>query len=473
MDTIINSDMKKFTKLILMLVVVAIGLQPVYSQRRADFDEDEWEFIQRYLMRVDTVMPQQYPVIGIGTGFFNYYGNVSDAFRSFTVGKPGFSLNLATVLGKKNQNFRGNFTFMTGELTGTQRTVDDNSLYKNLNFKSDIYSLGINVLFSPRTLLNNSPFEPFVALGVSMLSFDSKTDYYFNRENSIPYHYWTDGTIRDAPQTPNNWNANIIPRNYGFDDNLRRFNRTGLGEYSQFALTVPVDVGFDFRVSPRVTLRAGTSMHYVFSDLIDDLSSRSERPEYRGKRGNSMFTYSYLSLHFDFFSTEGIDFTQLVFSEIEIDWALYEDEDEDGVADLWDLCPGTPWDWEVDENGCPLDRDGDGVPDELDHEPDSRPGAIVDENGVEMTEEMIIASLDMQAIRRSEVEAYLTIQRAQRRTRRAEPLPIPQKFRHIDVNNDGYISYDEVIRAISDFLEGSSTLTHSDLIELNEFFFEQ
>ncbi|MBW1617194.1 OmpA family protein [Empedobacter falsenii] len=42
------------------------------------------------------------------------------------------------------------------------------------------------------------------------------------------------------------------------------------------------------------------------------------------------------------------------------------DEDNDGVCDQWDKCPGTPEGVKVDGAGCPLDSDGDGIPDSED-----------------------------------------------------------------------------------------------------------
>ena len=45
------------------------------------------------------------------------------------------------------------------------------------------------------------------------------------------------------------------------------------------------------------------------------------------------------------------------------------DEDNDGVCDLYDKCPGTPEGWIVDGSGCPLDTDKDGVPDSIDECP--------------------------------------------------------------------------------------------------------
>ncbi|WP_313579120.1 OmpA family protein [Chishuiella sp.] len=51
------------------------------------------------------------------------------------------------------------------------------------------------------------------------------------------------------------------------------------------------------------------------------------------------------------------------------------DEDNDGVCDQWDKCPGTPEGVKVDGSGCPLDSDGDGVPDSEDKCP-TIPGPI-------------------------------------------------------------------------------------------------
>lgn len=48
--------------------------------------------------------------------------------------------------------------------------------------------------------------------------------------------------------------------------------------------------------------------------------------------------------------------------------AIYSDSD--GVADRKDKCPNTPVGVQVDEKGCPRDRDGDGVPDYKDDCPD-------------------------------------------------------------------------------------------------------
>jgi hypothetical protein len=64
-----------------------------------------------------------------------------------------------------------------------------------------------------------------------------------------------------------------------------------------------------------------------------------------------------------------------------------KDSDNDGVKDDKDLCPNTPADTEVTQNGCPatettvLDSDGDGVPDATDACPDTPAGSTVDATG--------------------------------------------------------------------------------------------
>jgi len=448
--------MKNYIKLILAFAGILVGIFPAYSQ------EDE-EFIKKYLTEeVEIENPVYMPVLGAGIGFFNFYGNVNNAFNSTFAGKPGLRVNLATYLDRKNHYFRGNLVFMTGELSGTQRSTDDPS--KNLNFKSNIYSFGLNVHYSFKPWIKGKYFEPFISAGLETLQFDSKTD--LVHKSGYNYHYWTDGTIRNAPE--GDPNANIVSRDYIYDTDLR--SHSLLGKYNQLVLSIPVDVGFDFNVSERVTLRAATSLHYAFTDKIDDLSSIN--PDYKKKSGNNMYTFSYLSLHLDLFSEDKYKILDLIYADIEdYDYIMDEDEDGDGVFDGRDLCPGTPEGIPVDSVGCPLDSDRDGVPDYMDREPNSRPSAIVDEYGVEINENMVIEVLNLTAINRRDVESYLTKQ--QNKPRRGEALRIPDKFKKVDTNGDGYISYDELLKAINDYFDGKSTYSPDEIQELKDLFFVQ
>ena len=458
--------MKNIIKLILAFAVMVAGLLPAYSQRT----EEEYEAMMR--REVEVEIPVYMPVLGVGVGYFSFYGNVNDAFRSQTVGKPGIRVSLATFLDRKKHYLRGNFYFMTGELYGTQRTVSDTSEYQNLNFKSDIFSFGANVHYSFKPLIKGKVFEPFVSVGIEAINFDSKADY---SSDAGRYHYWPDGTIRDAAWNELNPIGNIISRDYNYESNLRKDNQSGLGAYSQFAIAIPVDVGIDFNFPKRVTLRVATSLHYAFTDLIDDKSSKSKNPDYKGNKKNNMYTYSYVSLHVDLFSPPRTRMEEaLSLSLSDYDYTMSEDQDDDGITDRADLCPDTPPTvMKVDSVGCPFDTDGDGVPDYLDREPNSRPGAIVDEDGVEVNENTVVELLNEVAIRRSDVESYLMMHRMQNKARRGENLPIPDKFKRLDINNDGYISFDELLKSINDFFDDISPYSPIDINELIDFFFVQ
>ena len=460
--------MKNVKKLLLAFAGMMVGLLPAYSQ----WTEEELEKMMSREVEVEN--PVYMPVLCVGIGYFGFYGNVNDAFRSYTVGKPGIRVGMATFLDRKNHYFRGNVVFMTGELSGTQRTVTETSMYKNLNFKSNIYSFGLNIHYSFKPLIKTKLFEPFISVGIETLQFDTKADYHYGAQQDLPYYYWLDGTIRAEPENVNP-NADIISRDYIYDQDVRSLTKDDLGMYSQFTAAIPVDIGVDFNVSNRITLRAATSLHYAFSDRIDGMSSKAKNPDHKGKVGYNMYTFSYVSLNLDLFSSAKTKIVEDMFMNIDdFDLEMYEDQDGDNVLDMIDQCPDTPPGIEVDEEtGCPFDDDGDGVPNYLDREPNSRPGAIVDEYGVEINDNMVIEILNVTTIRRSDVEAYLMMHQSQNKMRRSESLSIPEKFKRVDTTGDGYISFDELMKAFNNFFDGNSNYTPNDIRELNDFFFEQ
>lgn len=65
----------------------------------------------------------------------------------------------------------------------------------------------------------------------------------------------------------------------------------------------------------------------------------------------------------------------------EVFYDIAADSDQDGVADIYDECPGTPLGVAVDDSGCPFDSDGDGVYDYMDECPDTPEGVQVDQVG--------------------------------------------------------------------------------------------
>jgi hypothetical protein len=358
--------MRNFKQKLLLLLAAAMWMLPVWSQ----WTEEELE--QRMTHEVEVLNPVYMPVLGVGAGYFSFYGNVNDAYRSQTIGKPGIRMSMTTFLDSKNHYLRGSLVFLTGQLTGTQRYVPEtpgSGMTGNLNFSSNIYSFGINVQYNFKPWLKSKIFEPFISLGIETLQFDTKADYSYGDDQ--PYYFWTDGTIRVAPEPSPidpGTEVEIIARDYDYETDLRSLNQTGLGKYSQFSAAIPVEAGIDFNISGRVTLRAATSLHYAFTDMIDDMSPKS-KTDYKGTRNSNLFTYSYLSLHVDLFSPPRTKIIEdLTVNIDDFDMTMYDDEDGDGKFDGWDECPGTPPGVPIDSLGCPFDTDADGVPDHIDRE---------------------------------------------------------------------------------------------------------
>ncbi|MDP4210233.1 MAG: DUF6089 family protein [Bacteroidota bacterium] len=405
------------------------------------------------------------PVIGVGVGVMNFYGEVHDKVRSPLAGTPAFKVNIATFIDKKHY-FRGNFFLLVGSLTGNERSSDT---ARNLNFKSDITSFGLNIHYDFKHLFKESPVRPFVSVGLENIQFNSKTDLYDAKGQR--YHYWKDGTIHNIPEmsvfTNDVYNNSLIKRDYTYETDLR-----GNQSYSQSSLAIPVDVGIDFKISERLNLRVGNSWHFTFTDNIDNVSPQS--PGVKGDKKKDIFTYSYFSLHFDLFTAPKTIKINNMFKDLgDYDLAMYDDEDNDMVRDLFDQCPGTPFGVKVDSVGCPLDGDKDGVPDYKDKELNTPADAMVDDDGVQIKAEDYAEKLNIQAINRRELEAFLMAQKALNKMRQRSAKALPPKFKSLDIDGDGYLSFEELIKAINDYFDFSNDLTTKDIYELQDFFFEQ
>jgi len=158
---------------------------------------------------------------------------------------------------------------------------------------------------------------------------------------------------------------------------------------------------------------------------------------------------------------------------VEFDALFFDDEDGDFVLDVSDQCPGTPYGVAVDSLGCPLDGDQDGVPDYLDMELETDPDVWVDDQGVTYTEEAFYTAIERRqsAMPRDDVEAYFETIRDDYALRRSNE--IPEKFLALDEDDDGYISFDELLKAIDLYFDYQIDLDIEEVRELNDFFFSQ
>lgn len=434
-------------------------LVPVVAQGQ-DIDD---ELIQRIRTIKNPVLK---PVISLSVGVLNFRGDVQDSKLSPAIGNNAAAVSVATYIDKRHL-FVANFSFLSGSLSGNSYSHTD--LTQNLNFRSSIFSVSTNIEYGFGPLVDIDAFiRPYVSLGVGVMGFSPKGD--LVDENGRSYYYWSDGSIRDAPET-NPGDAILLYRDYNYETDLRKLEQQmfGLGDYSQKAFVLPLTVGSHFRISPRIFFSLGVSYHYALTDMLDNVAYKGT--SIKGRKGNDSFAYSHLSLHFDLFSNPYSSKDESMFAELEYNPLLFEDEDEDFILDIADRCPATPHGVEVDSTGCPLDGDMDGVPDYLDLEPFTERGAWVDEKGVTLFEEEFQASMEPwnNAMPREDVAEYSSIISGQYTL--DTQVEIPDIFQSLDMDEDGSLSFEELLQVIDSYFDFQLDL--DEVRQLYEFFFSQ
>lgn len=421
------------------------------------------------LQRIDTIENPVYkPVVSFSYGVLNYLGDVRNSMHTTSVGNHAFAINLSTFVDRQN-NFTANFSFLRGNLSGN--SYDHIDLSRNLNFQSSLTSIGANVEYRFGHIIEKEALiRPYLSFGAGILSFNAKGD--LVNEDGLSYFYWSDGSIRDAPEI----SAVDVPplyRDFSYETDLRKREKQefGLGDYSQIALAFPISAGAHFRITNRAFFSLGVSYYYALTDNLDNVAY--EGTSIQGSKGNDSFIYSHLSLHFDLFSDPKTRTVELLFADVEFDPLLYDDEDGDFVLDIADRCPGTPYGVEVDTMGCPMDFDMDEVADYLDRELDTRAGAWVDENGVTLTEEELLERLDIRnrAMTREGAEEFNSIISGEYMP--PSEVAIPAKFQSLDADGDGYLSFEELLQVIDQYFDSQLDLDLEEIRQLNEFFFSQ
>lgn len=469
--------MKLFKRILLILTFLTVSFLTVRAQ------ELDWE--KMLTEDVENINPVYKPVIGIGTGYINFLGDVRNNVASPLTGSMAFRANMHAFLDLQ-KHYKFNFYLMLtipGD-KGTPMTVNQRSFLdpgKNFRFQSDLLIFGINGHYDFDHFIKKSSFmRPFVSVGAEFFTFSSKADLIGHISGTkIPsaYNYWTDGTIRNLPQSLERQSQFVVTDNI-YETDLRSdtfLNKSGV-KYNQYSFAIPLDVGVEMAITNRTSIRIGYSFHLTFTDYIDNITASNPIYGNKDKGGYDNFSYSYVSLHFDLFSDPKMLRMNRLFLELEnFDYDLLGDEDGDLVTDINDVCLHTPKGIEVDTLGCPFDTDKDDVPDYADKDQNSIPGSIVDRDGVEIQDALVWANLGQEALPRDQVETYLSIMNnlGSGSGRRLGSIEIPEKFKSVDVDGDGYISFDEVLKAIDAFFDFDNELTTDDIYELNDFFFSQ
>jgi hypothetical protein len=407
------------------------------------------------------------PAVLISKGAMSFIGDVGyNHFNEPFLHQGGFQV---TVQFRSKSKLSPSLYYLNGSISANEKTAA-----RTLNFKTDLSALGLQISYQficsdrPRQIL-----VPYLSAGIEYISFTPNGDLK-NSEGSV-YYYWNDGSIRDIDESsPNAANAQLIHRDYNYETNLRDENLDGLGSYSLNSFAVPVGAGLKMNISGRCALHLSSMVHFTFTDNLDNISS-SGAGQRQGDSKNDLFVYTSAAFSYDLGAPretpKNKKYSNKDYRNIDFNAISVEDSDKDGVPDLEDESPDTPPQVAVDAKGKPLDGDQDGVADYLDKELNSAKSALVTEEGITLTDKLIEEKYIQDSL-----AAQATVKEYVRPLNENDPLikkGIPERYKKIDLDQNGIISDKEISIAIDEFLAGKSTFGSTDFYSLVDYYFSQ
>ena len=477
-----------FGKLLFLMALILVLPGVLFAQ--IDEEEKYYESILDTVVEVQN--PVYKPVISLGTGYLSFWGDVRSPIASPLYGNIAGKLNISTLFGRKHYS-KGNVFVILGSIEAHDPKLSyqmqqqplpldelNNPIFVNSSFNTNIFQLGLSVEYNFGHLFGPAKrFKPYVSIGFSTIFFSPKGNFKSSESDEF-YYFWSDGTMRNSSESgPDAYQARIIRFDKAFETDLSGVDLYKQGSISQQTFSIPLDVGFDFYLSDRINLRVGTAINYCFSDKIDNYDSNIAKAQGYPVQNdiNDIFSFTYFTMNFDLFSDPKTILVERVFAMLGEDYdydIFFSDADGDGVFDRFDECSDTPGGVQVDSLGCPSDTDFDGIFDYNDKEPGTPEGAIVDENGVQVTADVLAAMFNRkgEAVSRQQVR-LIPLTHVWSRSLTYSPGQIPEKLRIVDTDSDGYISFQELMKAVNEFFDEKNNLTLQDLYDLNEYFFAQ
>ena len=424
------------------------------------------------------------PVISIAQGVLNFNGDIGyDKLNQPLTAHSGIEISI-----QNHTEGRLSFGlfFLSGRMTG-----EENSLSNHSNFKTSIFSQSLRVRYEfASKKRSDQVLFPYVTAGLEFISFRSKTDLF--DDNGDFYYYWTDGSVRNVAESGNNSTTPRSHRDYIYETNLRDANIDGYGKYSESAFGVPIGLGVRFKIGNKCSLDFSSILHTTNTDYIDGITPDGIEGR-QGNAKNDKYFYTSVAFRIDLGAQKERKSSRYNYVPdvrgVNFDEITNDDADGDGIPDVRDDSSATPSSNLVDANGKPLDKDDDGIPDYRDEELNSAPYAVVNENGVTITEEMVeeafrkdslaalpavieyLRAYDKLAERKPDVEQKWSSDRAAANPN--EHTVIPAIYRRLDTDLNGYITPKEISSAIDEYMSQKSPYSVQQFFDLIDFFFVQ
>ena len=230
-------------------------------------------FSQTSISSEDSTVTIQLPQFDLGLGWSFLMADVSN---SSPAPSPALQLSYGLSIRQPILPFLNvALDFSTGRFFGEKALGDTG----NINYQTSIITQDLKLTYEAAHLFKKNTkgyvsYQPYVGVGVGLVSWRAKGD--LKDAGGNTYHYWSDGLIRNLPESPSNVDQAVeITRDNIYEGDLRDANIDGFGRYDQMALHIPIELGFRYQFTKRVGAHIKGIYHLNFTDLIDNITSES------------------------------------------------------------------------------------------------------------------------------------------------------------------------------------------------------
>ncbi len=265
--------------------------------------------------------------LGLETGVMNYFGDLNSDFfpaNSALVDKDWDFLSYSASLERnfsKASAFR--LTIGKGQFIANDRKIGFNGdleasaefFQRALNVRTEIEDANLSYIYyfdNGKLLSEKSFFAPFIGFGVGFTRFKTFGDLLNSDGNR--YYYWSDNSVRDAPE--GTVGANEIEQDGNFETPLYQL-QTETIDYARQVWHASATFGFKFRLTSRVGLNVSYTAKIANTDYLDDVSKSdfqdfansfreyvNNPADFNGERGNSsgndIYSFTSIGLNYSF-----------------------------------------------------------------------------------------------------------------------------------------------------------------------------